>query len=101
MASSHQSVHHNPDANGEVMSTFFPDGLPQIVLDSLGGNIAKTKDLTLERRQQFKLFGRNIQDVLQPLATRAAKLILGGEEKEVEEALALVKKHPDILRCRV
>jgi hypothetical protein len=88
------------DIEGEVMSAAtFSDGLPQLVLGYLNGDIAETKNSN--QRQTFMLFGRSLKDILHPLAIQAATLILSGEEKEVEDAIGLVKTHPDILRCRV
>lgn len=94
---------HDCTAKNEVITVGpFSDGIPQIMLGLWNGDIADSdsKNLSYEARHQLKFFGKTIQETaLMPLAKRVATLILGGDEEEVEEAIATVKKYPEILHC--
>lgn len=94
-------VAHDTEEKDEVMSVHFTYGLPEVVLDYLDGDIditppsdEKTKCLT-PSYESVKLFGRNAIEVV---VSGAGKRILSGEEKDVEDALAIIKKNPDLLR---
>jgi len=107
-ASGASSVDHNPELKGEAMSLCrFPKGLPEIFLDYLGGDIKpisepNTKGESLsEQYKEFKLFGKKLSDIMHEEAVKVSNLILQGEEKEIEEALAIVRKKPFLLRCEV
>jgi len=95
---------YDEKAPGEAMPVRFPPGLGEIMLDSLGGDINpqpqydEKKKCPTDSYQSVRLFGRNFQELMHPGAAKVANLILRGEEKEVEEALALIKKNPDLLR---
>lgn len=92
---------HDCYAENEVITGGpFSDGIPQIMLGLWNGDIEDSKKLSHETRQRLNFFGKTIQETaLMPLAQRVATLILGGDEEEVEEAIAIVKKYPEILRC--
>ncbi len=76
------------------MAPHFPKGLPEIMHDYLHADIK----FPAKKIESFTLFGVNAEDVL---GSRIANLILHAGEKEVEEALRLIKKHPEMLRRTV
>lgn len=94
------SSHDCTAENEVIIGGPFTDGIPQIMLALWNGDIEDSKKLSYEARHRLKFFGKTIQETaLMPLAKRVATLILGGDEEEVEEAIAIVKKYPEILRC--
>jgi hypothetical protein len=103
-------ISHDLEAEGEAMTAaHFTNGLPQIILDSLGGDLnstwsgdKKTTKFTVEQHTQFKLFGRHYKDLLHhPEATSLANLILCGKEEDVVKSLALVKNNPSLLHYHI
>ncbi len=101
---------HNPDALGEAMSVYLAD-VSSIILEKLDGDLIthwqgdkETKKFSSEKRQQFTIFGIKAKDLVDRMgseeAALLANLILHGEENDVEEALVLVKKNPDLLRSQ-
>ncbi len=98
--------YHDEEAPGEVMSlTRLPD-TDLIILDYLNGDLnvypddkenEASKPFTQQERQQFMLFGRPIQKLPHPDASRMATLILSAEEKMIEEAMSLAKMNPTLL----
>jgi len=90
---------HDPDAENEIIAGGpFSDGTPQIILGFWNADFEDSK-LSQAGLNRLKVFGKSTQEtVLMPLAKRVATLILGGEEQEIEEAIATVKKYPQILR---
>ncbi len=95
---------YNDKAENEVMQVcHFPPGLPEIIVDYLDGNVDTEEDneikpLPVEQRQQLTFLGRNFCELM---AYRVAKLTLSGEQEDVDEAVALVKKNPTILNYTV
>jgi len=102
-----KKVNHKPEVKGEAMPIHFTNGLPEIVLDYLGTDIKPISELKTNAKSnqkkysEFKLFGRKLADLMQKEALKVSNLILQGEEKEVEEALAIVRENPLLLRCEV
>lgn len=99
-------IEHHPTEEGEAMPVYFPRGLPEIVLGYLDNDInsiqqpnRQTKWLS-QQCGQFKLFGRTLTDLMSDEAATVGNLILRGEEKNVNDALALVKKKPILLYCQ-
>lgn len=74
----------------EAIPVRFPPGLPEIMLDYLGGNVV----IHSKENLKFKLFNRKADDLI---AERLALLIRDGGEKEAQEALELVTGYPAIL----
>jgi hypothetical protein len=94
---------HRQELINEAMPVYFPPGLPEISLDYLVGDIDPTsEDKKTEKcyvhESAVTLFGRSFSDLMHPDAALVANLILRGEEKDVKEALTLIKKNPDLLR---
>lgn len=89
----------------EVMPVSLPKGITQIVAKLLNGDInfnwsgdAKTKSFTVEERNRFRLFNKPIESLLierqmhpDPEAATIANILLRSEEKEVSQALDLIK----------
>lgn len=101
---------HKIEASGEAMSVQLPD-VDTILLDYLDADLIIyyqgdkiTQKFSPKQRQQFTLFGAKPKALMYEVgseeAASVANLILRGEEKEVNEALALVKKNPDLLRTQ-
>lgn len=103
-----QTRSHDPKAPGEAMSVYLSD--PScIILDYLDGDVIsywqgdkETKNFSSKVRQQFTLLGKKAKDLPKIngslKASRVANLILRGKEKNIEEAITLVRKNPDLLR---
>jgi hypothetical protein len=114
-------ITYDPAVAGEAMmlvradksTVHFSAGVPDLILEYLDGDIhpitssAATampaqQDVKLSSTQQyeqFKLFGQNLTSLVGKEAALAANLILRGEEKDVEDALALIKQKPILLHC--
>lgn len=54
-----------------------------------------------QQHTQFKIFDKSIKDLRSKEAALIGNLILRGEEKDVEQAIALVKKNPTLLHCKM
>jgi len=109
-------IEHHPDAPGEVMTAHFTDGLPQIVLDALGGDIdipphilsaalnkddSKTEEKHATKQERFTLFGRSVLELMHSEATDVGNLILNGEAKEIETAVDRIRQKPHLLRYKI
>lgn len=96
----YNSIYYNPTLADEAMPVYFPRGLPEIMLGYLGGDIhpKPKKHPPTHSYQPVKLFGKKFKEWMHPEAAKVASLVLRGLEKDVEEALALIKKNPDLLR---
>ena len=102
------SIDHMPEAKGETMThRRFPKELTEIMLGYLNGDInpiseTNNENISLsDQYKEFKLFGRNIDELVRDEAALVGNLILQGEEKEVNQAIDLVRKNPFLLRCKV
>ena len=90
---------------GEAMSVYIPAVLTDMMVRYLNADLKvdgqgdnEQEKFSSEERHQFTLFGRKVEDLLKNAKlSPEANLILRGEEKEVEEVLALVKKNPHLL----
>lgn len=85
-----------------------PVGLPNIVLDYLGGHLDfnwpgndDSKPFFHEDRQKFTLFGHKSDALINQLATTASTLILSGEEEKIEIALAIIQENPHLINYSV
>jgi len=92
-----------PEDKEEAMPIRFYDQVPHLILGYLDGDIcpitmeSKTKART-QQYAQFKLFGCGLRKIMKKDdISSLAKLILHGEEKEIEEVLEIVKKKPILL----
>ena len=101
---------YSSDALGEAMPVYLAD-VSSIILGKLDGDVIthwqgdkEIKKFSSEQRQQFKLFGTKTKELVDKVgseeAALLANLILCGEEKDVEEALVIVKKKPDLLTAQ-
>jgi hypothetical protein len=96
---------HNSTSLGEAMTLVtLPNGIPEIVLDYLDGEInsywqgeQETKKFSVVERQEFKLFSRTYKNLINSEAALVAKRVLRGDEKSINEALDLIRKKPDLL----
>src|SRR3990167_4206260 len=97
----HNEFRHDPDAKHEAMQVYLSDPA-EIILDYLDGAVLLNRQGDEEKETRkincLTLFGRKAEDFISQEASELARLILRGEEKEVEEALALVQQNPDLLR---
>lgn len=99
------SAYRNPDL-GSLLDIRGPEGVDTLVTHSLGGDI-NLDTATVDQRNHFRLFDRPIDKLMHPdpEASVIGNLILRGEEKDVEEALALiakkVEKDPSYMRWHV
>ena len=101
---------YSSDALGEAMPVYLAD-VSSIILGKLDGDVIthwqgdkEIKKFSSEQRQQFKLFGTKTKELVDKVgseeAALLANLILYGEEKDVEEALVIVKKKPGLLTAQ-
>jgi len=109
--SRNQAVHSQSDSSkliveDEAMPINLPPGLPEIVLGYLDNDIKPIQHRDKQTKYpsqsyvRFRLFDRTLEDVMSYEAARLGNLILRGEEKEIEQALALIKKKPILLHCK-
>lgn len=92
-ASRKRRIIHDPEVKGELAPYIVADDLIPTVLEYLGGDLKATASSVAKHT----LFGRNLLNLMsESKAAYVANLILRGEEKDIEEALDLVKKNPSL-----
>jgi hypothetical protein len=94
-------IDHNPTDAFEMMPVRFPSGLPKIVLHYLDSDMLPVQQRNQPQQYtQFKLFARTLTDLIRDEAAVVGNLILRGEEKDVEDALAIIRKKPILIHCQ-
>lgn len=78
----------------EIMPVRIPNGVSDLVLDYLNADILPMQQ---SNNQTFKFFGRNIEKMMRDEAALVGNLILRGEEKDIEKALAIITSKPALL----